>query len=164
MEQGGLNAFNLKFYAILLLNFIAMKIGFRIPNLNKKIAARTSLSRLVRHNLGVKAPRGMGWITNPKKAAYNKVYNKTSKGCMLSFLALIAIPLFALSFLLIPACNTSDSADEGSGASYVHPFVDRRGRMHKGHVRMPVSTHKNAIKNQNRSRYYYHTRGKYRRK
>ncbi len=70
-----------------------MKIGFRIPNLNKRIAARTSLKRIIRHNLGFKAPRGMGWITNPKRAMYNKVYNKTSRGCMLGLLLLISTPL-----------------------------------------------------------------------
>ena len=58
-----------------------MKFGFRIPNLNKRIAARTSVKRAIRHNLGLKAPKGMGWITDPKRAAYNKVYNKTSRGC-----------------------------------------------------------------------------------
>jgi hypothetical protein len=58
-----------------------MKFGFRIPNLNKRIAARTSIKRALRHNLGLKAPKGMGWITDPKKAAYNRVYNRTSKGC-----------------------------------------------------------------------------------
>ena len=58
-----------------------MKFGFRIPNLNKRIAARTSVKRVLRHNLGLKAPKGMGWITNPKRAAYNRVYNKTSRGC-----------------------------------------------------------------------------------
>jgi hypothetical protein len=35
--------------------------------------------------------------------------------------------------------------------------------MRKGQGRINVSTDKNAIKNQNRSRYYYQTRGKYRR-
>ena len=63
-----------------------MKFGFRIPNLNKRIAARTSIKRAIRHNLGLKAPKGMGWITDPKRAAYNKVYNKTSRGCMMVWL------------------------------------------------------------------------------
>ena len=36
------------------------------------------MKRYARHSLGLKAPRGMGWITNPKKAAYNRVYNRTS--------------------------------------------------------------------------------------
>jgi hypothetical protein len=61
-----------------------MKFGFRIPSLSKRIAARTSPARFVRHNLGLKAPRGMGWVTNPKKFMHNKVYQKTSRGCMLS--------------------------------------------------------------------------------
>ena len=51
-----------------------MKFGFRIPSLSKRIAACTSVKRVIRHNLGFKAPKGMGWITDPKKALYNKVY------------------------------------------------------------------------------------------
>jgi len=63
-------------------NKIPMKVGFRKPSINKRIAARTSVKRAIRQNLGLKAPKGYGWITNPKKAAYNRVYNKTSFGCM----------------------------------------------------------------------------------
>ncbi|MFN4768468.1 MAG: hypothetical protein ACK5JL_00355 [Candidatus Kapaibacterium sp.] len=63
-----------------------MKFGFRVPSIKKRIAARTSVKRFVRHSMGLKAPRGAGWLTNPKKAAYNRVYNKTSKGCMLVLL------------------------------------------------------------------------------
>ncbi|OGK62269.1 hypothetical protein A2334_02425 [Candidatus Roizmanbacteria bacterium RIFOXYB2_FULL_38_10] len=55
-----------------------MKFGIRTPSLKRRIAARTSWKRVVRHSLGLKAPRGMGILTNPKKALYNKVYNKTS--------------------------------------------------------------------------------------
>ncbi|QAT48619.1 hypothetical protein EQM14_01815 [Caproiciproducens sp. NJN-50] len=55
-----------------------MRYGIRKPSLNKMISARTSPKRFIRHNLGLKAPRGYGWITNPKKAAYNRVYNRTS--------------------------------------------------------------------------------------
>lgn len=76
-----------------------MKFGFRIPSITKRIAARTSLKRVVRHNLGLKAPRGLGWITNPKKALYNKVYNRTSRGCMVTFVILISIPMF-ITFLI----------------------------------------------------------------
>jgi hypothetical protein len=70
-----------------------MKFGFRIPSLTKRIAARTSVKRVIRHNLGIKAPRGMGWITDPKKALYNKVYNKTSRGCLVSVVFLISVPM-----------------------------------------------------------------------
>ena len=72
-----------------------MKFGFRIPSITKRIAARTSVKRIVQNKLGLKAPRGYGWITNPKKFVYNKVYNKTTTGtgCMLTLVVLIAIPL-----------------------------------------------------------------------
>jgi len=55
-----------------------MKFGLRTPSLKRRISARTSWKRYVRHSMGLKAPRGMGILTNPKKAVYNKVYNKTS--------------------------------------------------------------------------------------
>jgi len=54
-----------------------MKIGIRTPSLKKKIAARTSPKRIIRSK--VRAPKGAGWITNPKKAAYNRAYNRTTK-------------------------------------------------------------------------------------
>ena len=55
-----------------------MKFGIRKPSLKRRIAARTSVKTDVRHSLGLKAPRGWGWITNPRKAAYNRIYNRTS--------------------------------------------------------------------------------------
>ena len=66
-----------------------MKFGFRTPSFKKRVAARTSLKRYVRQNMGLKAPRGMGWLTNPKKAAYNRVYNRTTKGCMVTILVMV---------------------------------------------------------------------------
>jgi hypothetical protein len=53
-----------------------MKFGFRTPSLKKSFAARTSFKRMVRSK--IRAPRGMGIITNPKRALYNKAYNRTS--------------------------------------------------------------------------------------
>lgn len=55
-----------------------MRFGFRRPSIRKRIAARTSVKRYVRHSLGLKAPRGWGWLTNPRRAAYNRVYNRTT--------------------------------------------------------------------------------------
>ena len=55
-----------------------MKFGIRKLSIAKSISARTSIKRVVRHNLGLKAPRGFGWFTNPKKALYNRIYNRTS--------------------------------------------------------------------------------------
>jgi hypothetical protein len=59
----------------------AMKFGIRKPSLKKSLAARTTgrakraVKRAIIPGYGRK---GMGWIRNPKKAAYNKIYRKTS--------------------------------------------------------------------------------------
>lgn len=141
-----------------------MKIGFRIPDLNKRVAARTSFKRIIRHNLGIKAPKGWGWITDPQKAAYNRVYNKTSRGCLVTFIYVILIPTLVIIYILgISSCSENRKSDARK-STYVSPSIDYKGKFRKGYVRMPVSTKKSAIKNQNRSRYYYKTRGKYRRK
>lgn len=55
-----------------------MKFGMRTPSLKKMISSRTSSARFIRHSLGLKAPRGWGWLTNPKRAAYNRVYSRTT--------------------------------------------------------------------------------------
>ena len=60
-----------------------MKFGFRTPNLKKSFKARTT-GRIKRSAKKAINPfygkKGMGYITNPKKAVYNKVYNKTTFG------------------------------------------------------------------------------------
>jgi len=79
-----------------------LKFGFRRPSLKKRIAARTSVRRAIRHRFGLKAPRSWGWLTNPKKAAYNRVYNRTTRGCLVLVMALAAgvvSPLALLAFL-----------------------------------------------------------------
>ena len=55
-----------------------MKFGMRKVSFKKSLAARTSVKRMVKNKLGLRAPRGYGWITNPKKYLYNKIYNRTS--------------------------------------------------------------------------------------
>ena len=68
-----------------------------------------------------------------------------------------------LLFVVIIGFGSCDGEDGGGRKPvYVKPSVDKNGRVRKGHVRMPVSTKKNAVKNQNKSKYYYQTRGKYR--
>lgn len=58
-----------------------MKFGPRKPSLKKSIRARTTgkLKRKVKKSINpFYGKKGMGYIRNPKKALYNKVYNKTS--------------------------------------------------------------------------------------
>lgn len=58
-----------------------MKFGMRKPSIKKSIAEKTtgrakrSVKKAIIPGYGKK---GSGWIKNPKKAAYNKIYNKTS--------------------------------------------------------------------------------------
>ena len=64
---------------------IFMKFGMRTPSLKKSIKARTTgkAKRVVKKALILGyGKKGSGWIKNPKKAAYNKVYKKTSFGIM----------------------------------------------------------------------------------
>lgn len=52
----------------------------RMPSLGKRVKARISPKRFIRHNLGLKAPKGLGYLTNPDKAMRNALYNfKTNK-------------------------------------------------------------------------------------
>ena len=58
-----------------------MKFGMRTPSFKKSFKARTTgrAKRAVKKALipGY-GKKGMGWIKNPKKAAYNKIYRKTT--------------------------------------------------------------------------------------
>jgi hypothetical protein len=55
-----------------------MKFGMRKPSLKRRVSARTSIKRQAIQRAGIKMPKGTGWARNPKKYAYNKVYNRTS--------------------------------------------------------------------------------------
>ncbi|HII4507133.1 hypothetical protein ACV3K4_08780 [Clostridium perfringens] len=65
-----------------------MKFGVRTPNLKKSFKARTTgrAKRAIKRSINpVHGKKGMGWINNPKKAAYNKVYNKTTVGASIGY-------------------------------------------------------------------------------
>ena len=58
-----------------------MKFGMRKPSLKKSIKARTTgkvKRRVKKAVIPGYGKKGMGWIKNPKKAMYNKVYKKTT--------------------------------------------------------------------------------------
>ncbi len=60
-----------------------MKFGIRKPSLKKSIKARTTgkIKRKMKKAVNpLYGKKGMGWIKNPKKAMYNKVYHKTTVG------------------------------------------------------------------------------------
>jgi hypothetical protein len=58
-----------------------MKFGIRKPSLRKSFRARTTgrVKRSIKRKwIPGYGRKGMGWLSNPKKAAYNKIYNKTT--------------------------------------------------------------------------------------
>lgn len=116
-----------------------MKFGIRTPSLTKRIAARTSWKRVVRHNMGFKAPRGFGWFTNPKRAAYNRVYNRTTvkaDGLIILAVVLVFTLLGAIIKGIISLFSNNTSATEpiaGTDASTLCPdcssaMILRNGR------------------------------------
>lgn len=60
-----------------------MKFGLRKPSLKKSIRARTTgkMKRKIKRSINpYYGKKGMGWVRNPKRALYNKVYRKTTFG------------------------------------------------------------------------------------
>ena len=58
-----------------------MKDGMRKPNIKKSISARTTgkVKRTLKSSIDpTYGKKGMGYVKDPEKAVYNKVYNKTS--------------------------------------------------------------------------------------
>ena len=58
-----------------------MKFGMRKPSIKKSIKARTTAKykrKVKKALIPGYGKKGMGWVKNPKNAAYNKVYKKTS--------------------------------------------------------------------------------------
>ncbi|MDY4511742.1 hypothetical protein [Streptococcus hyovaginalis] len=58
-----------------------MKVGPRTPNLKKRVTSRTTgrAKRAVKSSVNpFYGKKGAGWVNDPKKAAYNKAYKKTT--------------------------------------------------------------------------------------
>jgi hypothetical protein len=55
-----------------------MKLGIRMPSIKKTISSKLSPKRIVKNALHLNLPNGVGAVVHPKKAIYNKIYNKTS--------------------------------------------------------------------------------------
>lgn len=94
-----------------------MKFGIRKPNFKKSIKARTTgkIKRKIKRTVNpLYGKKGMGYINDPKKAVYNKIYNKTSisafdvfkKSNSFVYTIFIAVPIFfiILGFQVIYYC------------------------------------------------------------
>ena len=61
-------------------------------------------------------------------------------------------------------CDIKEKEARPTKATYVSTSINYKGQFRPGYVRKSVSTNPNALRNQTRSKYYYKTKGKYRRK
>ena len=76
---------------------------------------------------------------------------------MKKFFTCSLILILTLSSLLLSINKLSAQRK----ASYVKPYVTRTGKIVSGHYRKSYSTSPSVFKNRAKSRYYYHTKGKY---
>lgn len=86
-----------------------MKFGPRKPNFKKRIKSRTTgkLKRKAKKAVNpLYGKKGMGMVKNPKKAAYNKVYDKTSYdscagcgSCSVLLFTLLIICIFVITII-----------------------------------------------------------------
>lgn len=90
-----------------------MKVGMRTPNLKKRVSSRTTgaINRKVKKATSpYYGQKGMGWVKDPKRAAYNKLYNKMTfgfgleEGCLfgcgcISIVAFIIMMIFMYNII-----------------------------------------------------------------
>lgn len=75
-----------------------MKFGVRKPNLKTSFKARTTgrVKRTMKRTINpLYGKKGMGWVNNPRKALYNKVYRKTT----ISAFSLLTFPILLFNLL-----------------------------------------------------------------
>lgn len=64
----------------------------------------------------------------------------------------------------ITGCDIKEKEARPTKVTYISPSINYKGQFRPGYVRKSVSLNPNALLNQTRSKYYYQTKGKYRRK
>ena len=79
---------------------------------------------------------------------------------MKRILKIFKLIVFVFVFVLQNKIEVSDQIK----SSYVKPYVTRSGKIVSGHYRKSYSTSPSVFKNRAKSRYYYHTKGKYTRR
>ncbi len=77
----------------------------------------------------------------------------------------IILKIFKLIvFVLVFVLQNHIQVSAQRKSSYVKPYVTRTGKIVNGHYRKSYSNSPNVFKNRAKSRYYYHTKGKYTRR
>ncbi len=81
-----------------------MKVGMRKPSLKKSFSARTTgrIKREIKKSINpLYNKKGMGWVNDPEKAVYNKVYNKTTFSVIDNNLIVVGIVLITIAILAL---------------------------------------------------------------
>ena len=90
-----------------------MKVGMRAPNLKKRVSSRTTGAinrKIKRATSPYYGQKGIGWVKDPKRAAYNNLYNKVTfgfgpdEGCLfgcgcISIVAFIIMMIFMYNII-----------------------------------------------------------------
>ena len=84
-----------------------MKYGYRTPNVKKSVSARTTgkIKRGVKKATNpLYGKEGMGYVNDPQRAIYNKVYNQTTKSTMdedtkMNILVWVIVLIIAIPFI-----------------------------------------------------------------
>jgi hypothetical protein len=86
-----------------------------------------------------------------------KLFGHLQINAMVKYLLIIGI-------IFLIGCSDTQEVKRPIKSTNVPPSISYKGQFRKGYVRKSVSTNPNAIRNQSKSKYYYNTKGKYRRK
>ena len=125
-----------------------LKIGMRTPSFKKRVAAwKSGLpggKRFWRHRVGAKMPRNMGWVTNPNKFVYQKIYRRTtfsavprlrrsrsggsSVGTLILILIALSVVVTVVKAILILAAVIAAVVSLGLGALLLTAFLFPRSR------------------------------------
>lgn len=86
-----------------------MKLGSRTPNIRKRVSARTTGAinrKIKRATSPYYGQKGAGWVKDPKRAAYNSLYNKLTfgfdpeEGCLFGCGCISIIVFIIMMFIL----------------------------------------------------------------
>lgn len=72
--------------------------------------------------------------------------------------------LLIFGFFFLIGYSDTEEVKSPLKSTHVQPSINYKGQYRKGYVRKSAITKPGAIRNQSKSRFYYKTKGKYRRK
>lgn len=109
-----------------------------------KFAARASAKRLLRHSLRVKSPRRWRRLTNPWKAAYYRVYDRTTLGW--GTLPVLSVLIASVLFILLHFSHAHGSGVQVHGyyksnGTYVAPYTRKAPHSSSLESQEPSSSH-----------------------